>query len=65
MPFFQLDGHAVLTLRRTNTIYLTLFQFMYNEYHNGNSYSADILRAQLQLILHKAHAQAKNGTYFQ
>ncbi|HZB15186.1 MAG TPA: AraC family transcriptional regulator [Chryseolinea sp.] len=65
IPFFQLDGHAVLTLSEEQTqYYLTIFQFMYNEYHNGNSYSPDILRAQLHLILHKAHAQLKTETIF-
>jgi AraC family transcriptional regulator, transcriptional activator of pobA len=65
IPFFQLDGHAVLTLSEEQTqYYLTIFQFMYKEYHNGNSYSPDILRAQLHLILHKAHAQLKTETIF-
>jgi len=32
---------------------------MYAEYHNSNSYSPDILRTQLQLLLHKANAQLK------
>src|SRR5688572_27119912 len=65
VPFFQLDGHVVLTLSEEQTqYYLTIFQFMYNEYHNGNSYSPDILRTQLQLILHKAHAQIKTETIF-
>jgi AraC family transcriptional regulator, transcriptional activator of pobA len=65
LPFFQLDGHAVLTLSDEQTqYYLTIFQFMYDEYHNGNSYSSDILRAQLQLILHKANAQLKTETVF-
>ena len=68
IPFFQLDGHAVLALTDEQTqYYLTLFQFMYAEYHNSNSYSPDILRTQLQLLLHKANAQLKteivcNGT---
>jgi AraC family transcriptional regulator, transcriptional activator of pobA len=65
VPFFQLDGHAVLTLSDEQAqYYLTIFQFMYHEYHNGNSYSPDILRAQLHLILQKAHGQLKSETVF-
>lgn len=60
LPFFQLNGNAVLTLTDEQTqYYLSLFKLMHDEYIHANSYSDNVLRSQLQLILHKAFAQAK------
>jgi AraC family transcriptional regulator, transcriptional activator of pobA len=65
LPFFQLDGHAVLALNAEQTQYfLTIFQLMHTEYNNGSSYSPDILRSQLQLLLHKANAHLKTEIGF-
>lgn len=60
LPFFQLDGNVVLKLTSAQTkYYLSIFQRMHDEYIHGNEYSPDVLRTQLQLILHKAHAQLR------
>jgi AraC-like DNA-binding protein len=60
LPFFQLDGIPMLTLSQSQTdYYLTLFRLMQDEYHQGNEFSKDVLRTQLQLILHKANAQLR------
>ncbi|MEN7550861.1 AraC family transcriptional regulator [Rapidithrix thailandica] len=58
LPFFQLDGDAVLHLTDEQMrYYLSLFELMHWEYSNKNAYSDDVLRSQLQLLLHKAYAQ--------
>ncbi len=60
LPFFQLDGIPVLTLSQSQTeYYLSVFRLMQDEYHHGNEFSKDVLRTQLQLILHKANAQVR------
>jgi AraC-like DNA-binding protein len=60
LPFFQLDGHAVLNLSDNQAQqYLTLFQFMHDEYANSNIHSSGVLRSHLQLILQKANAQLR------
>lgn len=60
LPCFQLDGRAVLNLNEKQIqYYLTLFQFMDEEYSNTDAHSSAVLRSQLQLILQKASAQMK------
>jgi AraC family transcriptional activator of pobA len=66
LPFFQLDGSAVLSLSEIQTrYYLTLFQFIQDEYRNNNEYSSAVLRSYLQLMLHKAYAQLKSESMIQ
>jgi AraC-like DNA-binding protein len=58
LPFFQIDGNAVLHLTDEQTrYYVTLFEQMHTEYEHRNEYSDNVLRSQLQLILNKAYAQ--------
>lgn len=58
LPFFRIDGNAVLHLTDAQTrYYLSLFNQMYLEFENKNEYSGNILRGQLQVLLHKAYSQ--------
>lgn len=60
LPFFQINTIPSLSLdQQQNEKYLTVFRLMWNEYINRNKYSDDVLRSQLQLILHMACAQLK------
>ena len=64
LPFFQIDGNAVLHLSDEQMqYYLSLFTMMDEEYQQRNEFSADVLRSQLQVLLYKAHAQflTQNG----
>jgi AraC-like DNA-binding protein len=66
LPFFQLDGSPVLPLSEIQTrYYLTLFQFMHDEYRNSNEYSRVVLRSYLQLMVHKAYAQLHSESTIQ
>ncbi|MBL0740428.1 helix-turn-helix domain-containing protein [Chryseolinea lacunae] len=59
LPFFQLNGNAVLALTEAQTqYYLTQLRFMHEEFLHATTHSPQILRSQLQLLIHKAHAQA-------
>ena len=58
LPFFQIDGNAVLHLTDAQTqYYVSLFELMYHEYENRNEYSGNVLQSQLQVVLHKAYSQ--------
>jgi AraC-like DNA-binding protein len=60
LPFFQMDGDPTLSLDDDQmNEFLYLFSQMHKEYHQGADHSNDILRTQLQLILHKANVQVK------
>ncbi|HEY5822788.1 MAG TPA: helix-turn-helix transcriptional regulator [Cyclobacteriaceae bacterium] len=66
LPFYHMDGNSVLRLNEEQTsYYLNLLQLMLEEYQNGSVHSAPILRAQLQLLLHKANAQVQTDHAFQ
>jgi AraC family transcriptional regulator, transcriptional activator of pobA len=58
LPFFQIDGNAVLHLTDDQMhYYLSLFEQMHSEYVQKNEYTENVLRSQLHLILYKAYAQ--------
>lgn len=58
LPFFQIDGNAVLHLTDAQAdYYLALFRQMLDEYAHRNGFSDNILRSQLHVLLHKANAQ--------
>ncbi|AYB35128.1 helix-turn-helix domain-containing protein [Chryseolinea soli] len=58
LPFFQIDGHAVLELSDEQTSqYATLFQFMENEYAQRGAYSDEVLRSCLHALVYKAHSE--------
>jgi AraC-like DNA-binding protein len=58
LPFFQIDGNAVLQLTDEQTeYYLSLFKLMKTEHENRNNYSDAVLRSLLQAILNKANSQ--------
>lgn len=58
LPFFQMDGNAVLHLTDDQMeYYLSLFKMMYLEYENRNKYSENVLRGYLQVLLNKAYSQ--------
>ena len=58
LPFFQIDGNAVLHLTDEQMhYYLSLFELMHAEYEHKNEYSENVLRSQLQVILNKAYSQ--------
>ncbi len=60
LPFFQLDGSPVHALSQDQTQYfLSIFQLMKTEYHEEQGFSPGVLRALLQMLLHKASAQFK------
>lgn len=62
LPFFQLDGNAVLHLTDEQTKhYLALFEMMHTEYKQRDAFSDDILRGYLLAILNKAYAQYPSG----
>ena len=62
LPFFQVDGTAVLELSEEQAqYYLSLFGMMKSEYENSGNYSDNILRSQLQLLLNKAYSQYLTG----
>jgi AraC family transcriptional activator of pobA len=66
LPFYQMDGNSILTLSDEQArYYLHLFQSMLEEYQNKSTYSAPILRTQLQLLLYKANAQVQTDLAFQ
>ncbi len=57
LPFFQVDGTAVLELTAEQTqYYLSLFDMMKTEYENKSEFSDPVLRSQLQLLLNKAYS---------
>lgn len=58
LPFFQIDGNAVLNLSDEQAdYYLLLFKQMLDEYEHRNEFSDNILRSQLHVLLNKAYAQ--------
>jgi AraC-like DNA-binding protein len=58
LPFFQIDGNAVLHLTdEQTTYYLTLFEMMHTEFKQHTEFSGNILRGHLYAILNKANAQ--------
>jgi AraC family transcriptional regulator, transcriptional activator of pobA len=60
LPFFQVDGHPVLSLTEKQLQnYLTLFQWMKEEHDNRTESSSAVLRSHLHLLLHKANAEFK------
>jgi AraC family transcriptional activator of pobA len=64
LPFFQIDGNAVLQLTDEQAqYYQTLFQLMQAEHNQRSEYSDDILRGHLQVILNKAYAQYGTDTF--
>ena len=55
LPFFQLDGRAILELSEDETaFYRSLFQMMEAEYHTGQPTSKDVIRGLLHALLNKA-----------
>ena len=62
LPFFKINGDPVLHLTNEQTqYYLSLFNLMYEEFHERNDYGDDVIRSYLQLILHKAKSQFHTG----
>lgn len=58
LPFFQIDGNAVLQLTDEQAAYyLSLFRLMLDEYEHWNEYSDNVLRSQLHVLVNKAYAQ--------
>jgi AraC-like DNA-binding protein len=58
LPFFHIEGNGVLQLSDEQAdYYLTLFRFMKDEYEKQTSYSDNILRSQLHVLIKKAHSQ--------
>jgi AraC-like DNA-binding protein len=58
LPFFHIEGNGVLHLTDEQAdYYLTLLRFMKTEYENKNSYSDNILRSQLHVLINKAYSQ--------
>lgn len=57
LPFFQVDGTAVLELPGEQTNYFfSLFEMMKTEYENKSDHSDHVLRSQVQLLLNKAYS---------
>jgi len=57
LPFFQVDGTAVLELSDKQTQYFfSLFDMMKTEYESKSDHSDHVLRSQLQLLLNKAYS---------
>ncbi len=58
LPFFQVDGNAVIYLSDEQTKdYVALFKMIQNEYRSGNRFSNDILRGYLHALINKSRSQ--------
>jgi AraC-like DNA-binding protein len=57
LPFFGIDGHAVLHLSEEKmNCYTALFKLMETEYRNPTPFTDEILRGYLHALIHKAYA---------
>jgi AraC-like DNA-binding protein len=57
LPFFQIDGYAVLHLSEEQmNSYTALFKLMEAEYRNSTHFTDEILRGYLHALIHKAQA---------
>ena len=58
LPFFQIDGHAVLDLSDEQAgQYASLFQLMEREYARRGTHNDEVLRSCLHALVHKAHSE--------
>ena len=62
LPFFQIDGPAVLQLNEEQMAYFTaLFELMQADYSARNSYIDHVFRSHLQALLYKTYALYYEG----
>ena len=58
LPFFQVDGNAVVYLSDEQMKdYIALFKMMQDEYRSGNRFTNEILRGYLHALINKSRSQ--------